>query len=61
MADPIPAEVAKVEAAVVAAVPTVKAKVVAYVKAHATPAVIGTLAGFAAGKFHIVGLLLKVL
>ena len=61
MADPIPAEVAKVEAAVVAAVPTVKAKIVAYVKSHATPTVLGTIAGFAAGKFHVVGLIWKLL
>jgi hypothetical protein len=58
MADPV---VTKIEAAVKAEVPTIKAKVLAYVKAHATPTVVGTAAGFAAGKFSIIGLILKVL
>ena len=58
MADPI---VAKVEAAVATVVPSLKAKVAAYVKTHATPTVIGTLAGFVTGKFGLIGLLFKVL
>lgn len=49
--------VAKVEAEAV----TLGSKVVAYVKAHATPTVVGTVAGFATGKFGVLGLLWKLL
>jgi hypothetical protein len=51
------ADVAQVETEV----KTVGAKVVAYVKAHATPTVIGTIAGFAVGKLGVIGLLWKLL
>ena len=61
----VAADVAAVKAAVVADVvadvPTFSAKVVAYVKAHATPTVVGTLSGYAAAKFGIISLLLKIL
>jgi hypothetical protein len=58
MTDPV---VTEIKAAVAAEVPTLKAKVVAYVKAHATPTVIGTVSGFAVAKFGILGLIFKVL
>ena len=50
-----------IEADVAGTATTIKSKIVAYVKAHATPTVIGTVAGFAVGKFSIIGLILKVL
>jgi hypothetical protein len=54
MADPIADEVK-------ADVPTLAAKALAYVKAHATPTVVGTAGGFVVGKFGLIGLLFKVL
>jgi hypothetical protein len=52
MADPV--------AVVKADVASVKAKVVAFAKAH-VPTVVGASSGYLAGKFGLIGLLFKVL
>jgi hypothetical protein len=58
---PPPTKLQAVETAAKADVEAAGSKVLAYVKAHATPTVIGTVAGFAVGKLGILELVWKLL